>query len=132
MEDQSLFQNFSRVSVDFEKLFVLVEPIISKKDTNYRKCISSREREALTSRFMAFILTKIIYCQPTNVHTDNELATCSQTNPLKLPTRLGTPRRTEPSGRAARELFANRRIHRASKMFANCSRTARELGLYPA
>lgn len=54
MEDQSLFQNFSRMSVaDFEKLLVLVEPIISKEDTNYRKCISSRERLALTLRFLA-------------------------------------------------------------------------------
>lgn len=54
MEDQSLFRNFSRMSVaDFEKLLVLVEPIISKQDTNYRKCISSRERLALTLRFLA-------------------------------------------------------------------------------
>nr|CAI5847914.1 unnamed protein product [Callosobruchus analis] len=46
-----------RMSVaDFEKLLVLVKPLISKKYTNYRKCISSRERLALTLRFLASIL----------------------------------------------------------------------------
>ena len=37
----------------FDHLLSLVDPIISKKDTNFRKAISAGERLAVTLRFLA-------------------------------------------------------------------------------
>lgn len=54
MEDGSFFNNFNRMTaMDFEKLTCLIGPVISKKDTNYRKAIPVKERLAITLRFLA-------------------------------------------------------------------------------
>ena len=37
----------------FQHLLSLVKPLIEKKDTKFRKCISAAERLALTLRFLA-------------------------------------------------------------------------------
>lgn len=48
------FENFCRMSSDdFEILLNLIEPVIRKKDTNYRESISPKERLAVTLRFLA-------------------------------------------------------------------------------
>lgn len=48
------FENFCRMSLeDFEYLLALIEPKIRKRDTNYRSAISSKERLAVTLRFLA-------------------------------------------------------------------------------
>jgi hypothetical protein len=48
------FENFCRMSSkDFEHLLTLIEPAIGKQDTNYIKAISSKERLAITLRFLA-------------------------------------------------------------------------------
>ena len=53
-DDQSLFKNFSRMSVeDFNYLLNKVSPRIRKSDTNYRDAISPRIRLLVTLRFLA-------------------------------------------------------------------------------
>ncbi|CAH1115660.1 unnamed protein product [Psylliodes chrysocephalus] len=48
------FENVCRMSsADFEILLNLIEPVIRKKDTNYRESISPKERLAVTLRFLA-------------------------------------------------------------------------------
>ena len=53
-EDRTQFKNYVRVDVQtFKCLVKQLHPYISKKNTNYRKCISVAERLALTLRFLA-------------------------------------------------------------------------------
>lgn len=48
------FENFVRMSPeDFAHLLALIEPMIRKKDTNYRSAIPPNERLAITLRFLA-------------------------------------------------------------------------------
>ena len=53
-EPSGKFENFCRMSAsDFEFLLSMIGPNISKKDTNWRKCIQAQERLAITLRFLA-------------------------------------------------------------------------------
>lgn len=53
-ELRSSFKNFLRMSsTDFENLFCLIGPIISKSNTNYRDSIPAVDRFAITLRFLA-------------------------------------------------------------------------------
>lgn len=53
-EPSGEFNNFCRMSSeDFEYLLHTIEPSIAKKNTRMRKAIPSRERLALTLRFLA-------------------------------------------------------------------------------
>lgn len=48
------FENFCRMSSeDFEYLLNLIGPEITRRDTNYRKAISAKDRLAITVRFLA-------------------------------------------------------------------------------
>lgn len=53
-DDQSLFKNFSRMSVeDFNYLLHKLSPRIRKNDTNYREAIPPKIRLLVTLRFLA-------------------------------------------------------------------------------
>ncbi|CAH2011873.1 unnamed protein product [Acanthoscelides obtectus] len=53
-EPSGRFENFCRMSFeDFEELLQKIEPVVSKKDTRWRKAIPGKERLALTLRFLA-------------------------------------------------------------------------------
>lgn len=53
-EPSDEFHNFCRMTyTDFELLLQKVDPIISKKDTNWRDSIPSKVRLAVTLRFLA-------------------------------------------------------------------------------
>jgi hypothetical protein len=47
------FQNFCRMSTDFEYLLQKTGPTISKEDTNWRECIPAKIRLAVTLHFLA-------------------------------------------------------------------------------
>lgn len=54
MESSGKFENFCRMSPsDFEYLFNLIGPNITKQDTHLRKCVSAKDRFAVTLRFLA-------------------------------------------------------------------------------
>lgn len=51
LSDESRFQSFYRMQINtFNKLLQLVGPTIVKKDTNYRKAASPKERLLITLR----------------------------------------------------------------------------------
>jgi len=53
-EDSGNFENFCRMTPEmFGEVLGLVEPLIAKKDTNFRKAIPPRERLAIILRFLA-------------------------------------------------------------------------------
>jgi hypothetical protein len=53
-EDPLSYKNFLRMSTDmFEELRDKISPIISKRDTHFRRSISIEERLSLTLRFLA-------------------------------------------------------------------------------
>lgn len=72
-EPSSTFFNFCRMtSRDFEYLLNKIGPIISRNDTNMRKCIPVQERFAIALRFFAsgdsytsicYISSKFLYKQ---------------------------------------------------------------------
>ncbi|XP_039298168.1 uncharacterized protein LOC111056391 isoform X2 [Nilaparvata lugens] len=48
------FKNFTRISChDFEYLLGKIGPIIAKRDTNYRQCVSEQLRLVITLRYLA-------------------------------------------------------------------------------
>lgn len=51
---EETIKNFTRMNSEtFEDLCIKLEPIIGKKDTSFRKAITTRERLAITLRFLA-------------------------------------------------------------------------------
>ena len=53
-DDREYYYRYLRMSPDrFEHLFSLAEPLITKQDTNYRKCIPARKRLVITLRYLA-------------------------------------------------------------------------------
>ena len=52
-DDREYYYRYLRMTLDrFEHLFSLVEPLITKQDTNYRKCIPARKRLVITLRYL--------------------------------------------------------------------------------
>lgn len=51
---EETIKNFTRMNSEtFEDLCIKLEPIIGKKDTSFRKAITTKERLAITLRFLA-------------------------------------------------------------------------------
>jgi hypothetical protein len=54
MEDESWFQNFTRMTEsDFELLVTIIGSKVSRQNRNYRKSIAVNEQLAVTLRFLA-------------------------------------------------------------------------------
>lgn len=74
-EDAPAFANFARFAPQaFEELLSMVTPLIARRNTNFRDCISPGERLMVTLRFLA--TGKMLQCLPIHFNILTEKHGC--------------------------------------------------------